>query len=572
MTRDFVPPAGSLVIESTDFYPGCSNHSTETRTLPDNWRSDSRSELDCGAYEFEFDMLDTQEVTGVLVPSYRFHITFRVNEIEFARSKGRRNSIIPFYIEIPAEILEKGMNKVRIELRSEPLGQGFLDKIVIGDPTKLQAIEHRLSLVRFMLLQIISVIILIFSGISIFLYLVERDAVEFLYFSLLSIAWVVHIFNFIWSDPIFPIYIWMKMVLCAVLTFATFGTLFVSVFLDAKFARIDKIIKFMALIWYPVLILLPFDKFMLVGQFILMPYVLAIGFLTAYKFIVKLQSTSLFEVGDMFLALSIAILVTGINDVALMMNIIDSSVIFYLNYSAAMLILGIWFHIFSKYFRLLKLEKNFSNVLESELSTQKQNLRASLKRERDAIEKNAALNERDNVMRDLHDSLGSRLISLIRLSSGEQKTQVLAQETLDELRFMTTPLRVEDRDIVTLLATFREQRLSRLEQAGYTVNWSVEFISDPPQWNTQQAMEFLRILDELLGNALKHGTDDGITISLSKDPKLKLSFVNRVAAGNPHNSESAGAGLTNIHMRAQKIAANFRYTADKDRYVAEIHW
>jgi len=85
-------------------------------------------------------------------------------------------------------------------------------------------------------------------------------------------------------------------------------------------------------------------------------------------------------------------------------------------------------------------------------------------------------------------------------------------------------------------------------------------------------MEFLRILDELLGNALKHGTDDGITISLSKDPKLKLSFVNRVAAGNPHNSESAGAGLTNIHMRAQKIAANFRYTADKDRYVAEIHW
>jgi len=304
---------------------------------------------------------------------------------------------------------------------------------------------------------------------------------------------------------------------------------------------------------------------MLVGQFILMPYVLAIGFLTAYKFIVKLQSTSLFEVGDMFLALSIAILVTGINDVALMMNIIDSSVIFYLNYSAAMLILGIWFHIFSKYFRLLKLEKNFSNVLESELSTQKQNLRASLKRERDAIEKNAALNERDNVMRDLHDSLGSRLISLIR-------PQVLAQETLDELRFMTTPLRVEDRDIVTLLATFREQRLSRLEQAGYTVNWSVEFISDPPQWNTQQAMEFLRILDELLGNALKHGTDDGITISLSKDPKLKLSFVNRVAAGNPHNSESAGAGLTNIHMRAQKIAANFRYTADKDRYVAEIHW
>jgi len=182
---------------------------------------------------------------------------------------------------------------------------------------------------------------------------------------------------------------------------------------------------------------------------------------------------------------------------------------------------------------LLKLEKNFSNVLESELSTQKQNLRASLKRERDAIEKNAALNERDNVMRDLHDSLGSRLISLIRLSSGEQKTQVLAQETLDELRFMTTPLRVEDRDIVTLLATFREQRLSRLEQAGYTVNWSVEFISDPPQWNTQQAMEFLRILDELLGNALKHGTDDGITISLSKDPKLKLSFVNRFAAGNP---------------------------------------
>ena len=274
----------------------------------------------------------------------------------------------------------------------------------------------------------------------------------------------------------------------------------------------------------------------------------------------------------MYLALSIAIVATGINDVALMMNLIDDSIIFYLNYSAALLILGIWFHMFSKYFRLLKLEKNFSNVLESELSTQKQSLKASLKREKEAIAKNAALNERDNVMRDLHDSLGSRLISLVRLSSSEQKTQVLAQETLDELRFMTTPLRVEDRDIVTLLAAFREQRLNRLEEAGYKVAWSVEDVPDPPEWNTQQAMEFLRILDELLGNALKHGKDDGVTICLTEEPKLKLSFINNATQSDVPGSVSGGAGLTSIQMRAQKIGAKFTYTAEKDRYVAEVHW
>ena len=115
---------------------------------------------------------------------------------------------------------------------------------------------------------------------------------------------------------------------------------------------------------------------------------------------------------------------------------------------------------------------------------------------------------------------------------------MLAQETLDELRFMTTPLRVEDRDIVTLLAAFREQRLNRLEEAGYKVAWSVEDVPDPPEWNTQQAMEFLRILDELLGNALKHGKDDGVTICLTEEPKLKLSFINNATQSDVPGSVS----------------------------------
>ena len=571
MNYDFITPPDSQIIKDVNF-KSCSGESISVVSLPDNWRSDERSDLECGTYEFKFDALEQQKKVAILIPSYRFNITFHINDIELSKSKGRRNQVLPFYTEIPAQVLNQGENIVRIELHSEPKGEGFLDEIIIGESSQLSSLEKRLSFLRYDTLKIIAIIVLIFAGISFFLYFAEREAKEFLYFSLLSCAWVVHIFNFIWSDPIFPTYVWMKIVLCGVLTFGTFGCLFVGAFLDVKFPRIDKAVKIIALVWYPTLVLLPPDIFMLVGQFVLMPYILLVGFLTAYKFLTKLQSTSILSVSDMYLGLNTAIIVTGINDVALMMNLIDDSIIFYLNYSAAGLVLSIWFHMFSKYFQLLKAKDRFSQVLQNELSTQRENLEASLKRERTVIEKNAALNERDNMMRDLHDSLGSRLISMIRLSNSNQKTHDLAQETLDELRFMTTPLRIEDRDVVTLLATFREQRLSRLEEAGYKVSWSVEDIDEPLEWNTQQAMEFLRILDELLGNSIKHGNEDGIQISLSKDPQLKLSVANTVSLSDTLSTDSAGAGLDNIRIRSQKIGAQFRYRLDERRYVAEITW
>ena len=569
MSNDFITPSDALIIENADFR-ACSSQSNVKVTLPDNWRSDTRTNLKCGVYEFNFDTTEEQKSIGVLVPSYRFNITFHINDVELSKSKARRNQILPFYTEIPSQLLNRGDNHIRIKLLSDTNGEGFIDKVIIGEPSQLATLDQRLTFYRYNVLQIIAIIILIFAGISFFLYFAEREAREFLYFSLLSCAWVVHILNFIWSDPIFPTHIWMKIVLCGVLTFGTFGCLFVGEFLNVKFPTIDKAIKIMALIWYPTLILLPFNAFWLVVQFVLMPYIMLVAFLTVYKFFTKFRSTSIFTISHMYLGLNTAIIVTGAYDIALMMNLIDDSIIFYLNYSAAGLALCIWFHMFSKYFHLLQTKKKFSHVLENELLTQKGNLEASLERERSAIEKNAALKERDNLMRDLHDSLGSRLMSIIRLSSSGKKTQALAQETLDELRFMTTPLRIEDRDIITLLATFREQRLSRLEEAGYKVTWSVADIASPPEWNTEQAMEFLRILDELLGNALKHGKDDGVFLTLTDDPFLQLTFANN----NNHktNLQESGAGLSSIRIRSQKVGADFSYTTKKEMFIATIHW
>ena len=569
MNKDFITPSDSLVIESADFRP-CSSQSSMRVTLPDNWRSNARTDLECGVYEFNFNADEQKNSIGILIPSYRFTINFLINGIELSKSKAPRNQILPFYTDVPSQILEQGENRISIKLLSAPTGEGFIDKIIIGEPDRLAKLDQKLTFLRYNILQIIAVIVIIFAGISFFLYFAEGEAQEFLYFSLLSCAWVVHILNFLWSDPIFPMHVWMKIVQCGVLTFATFGCLFVGKFLNLEFPRIDKIVKVMALIWYPVIIFLPFETFMSVVKFVLMPYILFVAFLTVYKFFAKFKSSSIFAVSDMYLGLNFAIIVTGTYDIALMMNFIDNSIIFYLNYSAAGLVLCIWFHMFSKYFYLLQTEKNFSDVLQDELLTQKENLEASLKRERKVIEKNAALSERDNLMRNLHDSLGSRLISLIRLSSSSKKTQALAQETLDELRFMTTPLRIEDRDIVTLLAMFREQRLNRLEEAGYKVTWSVADISTSPEWNTEQAMEFLRILDELLGNALKHGTDNGVSLTLTDTPYLRLVFENSTNQNTkPLNN---GAGLNNIRMRSKKVGADFSYTTNEHVFTTTIQW
>lgn len=81
-------------------------------------------------------------------------------------------------------------------------------------------------------------------------------------------------------------------------------------------------------------------------------------------------------------------------------------------------------------------------------------------------------------MRDMHDGVGSTLVSTLALvERGNSTPEVVAstlREAVDELKLTIDSLDDSDHDLVTLLATLRYRLTPRLERAGLTVDWRVE--------------------------------------------------------------------------------------------------
>jgi signal transduction histidine kinase len=131
------------------------------------------------------------------------------------------------------------------------------------------------------------------------------------------------------------------------------------------------------------------------------------------------------------------------------------------------------------------------------------------------------LNERQRLLRDLHDGVGASLISALkmiehgRLSLDDAAT--VLRECLDELRLVVDSLEPLEHDLVTLLASLRYRLGGRLERAGIAIDWQMGEVPPLPWLDARAALEVLRILQELLSNILKHARATRVRISVNLD-------------------------------------------------------
>lgn len=120
----------------------------------------------------------------------------------------------------------------------------------------------------------------------------------------------------------------------------------------------------------------------------------------------------------------------------------------------------------------------------------------------DASREKALLQERQRLMRDMHDGIGSRLISsLAVIESGCLDSSRIAgvlRECMDDLKLVIDSLEPIAHDLVTLLATLRFRLGGRMELAGIRIFWDVDDLPPLPWLEPPEALEILHILQEAL--------------------------------------------------------------------------
>lgn len=169
--------------------------------------------------------------------------------------------------------------------------------------------------------------------------------------------------------------------------------------------------------------------------------------------------------------------------------------------------------------------------------------------------------ERLRITQDLHDGLGSQLVSSLALAengqcSQEQMKEIL-QSCLDDLRLTLEANGVAREDFSVALANLRYRYEPRLKAAGVTISlWDVMSLPMDFHIPTQDITPLLRIVQEAISNIIKHSHAKHVSFTFTKEHDTLEILIEDDGIGLDPTKKGKGMGLSGMQKRAYALGAD----------------
>jgi two-component system sensor histidine kinase UhpB len=165
--------------------------------------------------------------------------------------------------------------------------------------------------------------------------------------------------------------------------------------------------------------------------------------------------------------------------------------------------------------RLFRSSEQITAMLQTQLTQRTAELEAAHGRETELVRSQAHQAERQRIMRDMHDGLGSQLMSmLLAARRGVAKPATVAeglQSVIDEMRLLIDSMDSVGESLGSAFAMFRERVQGRVEEAGMTFHWQDDSQGQLPAMGPREVLQVFRIMQEAVTNALKHSTGKALS-------------------------------------------------------------
>ncbi len=182
-------------------------------------------------------------------------------------------------------------------------------------------------------------------------------------------------------------------------------------------------------------------------------------------------------------------------------------------------------------------------------------------REAAARSRQAAIDEeRRRILRDMHDGMGSQLITAARLLQRPEIDRALVARNIDDamqdMRLLIDSLDMADHDLLPLLGNLRFRMQPRLEALGIRLEWAVIPLPESFAPSPHAALAALRIVQEALNNAVRHAQPKVIDVAIRPHDDGVLITVSDDGIGFDVDAASAlGRGLGGMRHRVAEIGA-----------------
>ncbi len=184
--------------------------------------------------------------------------------------------------------------------------------------------------------------------------------------------------------------------------------------------------------------------------------------------------------------------------------------------------------------------------------------------------------ERERLLQEMHDGLGSQLMTAkmnaqTGLLSGSEMASAL-DSCIQEMRLTVDTLSVADGDLGLLLASVRHRAEPGLRAAGLTLAWQVAEAPCLPVLEGSGGRELVRMLQEGMNNILHHAQATRVTLKSEATADGRHIVVSLTdngcgftpAAATPEDPQpgrpaSGGRGCRNMQLRAERLGAQLTW-------------
>jgi signal transduction histidine kinase len=467
---------------------------------------------------------------------------------------------IPRYWLLAAPLLRPGQNELMIRVAGMAAYQPGLGHITIGAPDVVAALYEREVTMR-RTLPIVGLAATAILGIFFFVvWLLRRDEVAYGWFSLLTSAWMLFGLNHVVTSP-WPFATndgWQSFNSLCLLLFAVSFFIFFMRACEKRLPRTERTLQLLfvlaciASVFMPVPVAATWRAVLLLSGTLLV-------WLTGPIFAFASRGRETPYRGLMLFFL-VVVAVAGVHDLLVYFELIGSKiyVTFLMSY---LLLINMALTLAWRFVANLRRIEGFNRELEHNVQTARDELAAHLRQQHQLELRNAKLDERLELVRDLHDGLGGTLVGNIAVlernaaqASPERALQVL-HSLRDDLRLIIDAAAGDDyRDqtLAQLVVPLRHRMGTLLEQNGIACRWQLEGL-EQMQPGAARGLDILRILQEALTNVLKHSGADLVDIAIRyRAGRLTASVTDN---GRGWRDGNGGQGMASMQARARRLGA-----------------
>lgn len=190
------------------------------------------------------------------------------------------------------------------------------------------------------------------------------------------------------------------------------------------------------------------------------------------------------------------------------------------------------------------------------------------------------IREKEEILRDLHDGLGSIITNISLLSEMAQTASdrsavkntlqtiaSLSREALSEVRSFVQSLDSKETSWQALLAEFRHHGSVMIEPHG--MSFAMESSVDAPheQVNPRLYMNLFRIFKEAITNTIKHSRAQAVHVAMHVD-RAGVQLAIRDNGVGMGERQGSGRGVLNMKKRVEEVGGSWSLVVDNGTHIS----